>query len=81
MAYSTYLRYKGIVKYHIKPALGHRRLKNLTRAEVRRLYNEWRKAIPARSVDYIHVTLQKARSQTVRDAMIPRNVASREVPQ
>src|ERR671917_189240 len=80
MAHSTYVRYKGIASNHIKPALGHRKLKDLTRAEVRRLYNEKGKALSARSVDYIHVTLQKALSQAVRDDLIPRNVASGERP-
>src|SRR5215211_7726562 len=40
MARSTYLRYEGIANNHLKPALGHRKLKDLTRAEVRRLYNQ-----------------------------------------
>jgi len=80
MAHSTFIRYKGIVNNHIKPALGHRKLKNLTRVEVRRLYNEKGKTLSARSVDYIHVTLQKALSQAVRDDLIPRNVATGERP-
>jgi integrase len=80
MAYSTFIRYKGIVNNHLKPALGHRKLKNLTRAEVRRLYSEKGKALSARSVDYIHVTLQKALSQAVRDDLIARNVATGERP-
>jgi integrase len=68
------------VNNHLKPALGHRRLKHLSRAEVRRLYKEKGKAVSPRSVDYIHVTLQKALSQAVRDDLIPRNVASGERP-
>jgi integrase len=80
LAHSTYVRYRGIVNNHLKPALGHRKLKNLTRAEIRRLYNEKGKAFSPRSVDYIHVTLQKALSQAVRDDLIPRNVASGERP-
>jgi integrase len=80
MAHSTYVRYEGIVNNHLKPALGHRKLKELSRAEVRRLYAEKCKMLSARSVDYIHVTLQKALSQAVRDDLIPRNVASGERP-
>jgi integrase len=80
MARSTYLRYEGIANNHLKPALGHRKLKDLTRAEVRRLYTEKGKTLSPRSVDYIHVTLQKALSQAVRDDLIPRNVASGERP-
>ena len=80
MAYSTYVRYEGIVNNHLKPALGHRKLKDLTRVEVRRLYNEKGKALSARSVDYIHATLQMSLSQAVRDDLIPRNVAVGERP-
>ena len=80
MAHSTFVRYEGIVNRHIKPALGHRTLKDLSRAEVRRLYKEKGKALSPRSVDDIHVTLQKALSQAVRDDLIPRNVASGERP-
>src|SRR5215217_2516924 len=75
MAHSTFIRYEGIVNNHLKPALGHRKLKDLSRAEVRRLYKEKGKALTPRSVDYIHVTLQKALSQAVRDDLIPRNEA------
>jgi integrase len=80
MAHSTFIRYEGIVNNHLKPALGHRKLKDLSRAEVRRLYNQKGKALSPRSVDYIHVTLQNALSQAVRDDLIPRNVASGERP-
>src|SRR4051794_18519418 len=80
MAHSTFVRYRGIANNHIKPALGHRKLKDLTRAEVRRLYNEKGKELAPRSVDYIHVTLQRALSQAVRDELVPRNVASGERP-
>jgi integrase len=80
LAHSTYVRYRGIANNHLKPALGHRKLKELARAEVRRLYNEKGKSLSPRSVDYVHVTLQKALSQAVRDELIPRNVASGERP-
>ena len=80
LAHSTYVRYRGIVNNHLKPALGRRKLRDLTRAEVRRFYNEKGKELSPRSVDYIHVTLQKALSQAVRDDLIPRNVASGERP-
>lgn len=80
MAHSTFIRYEGIVNKHLKPALGRRKLKDLTRVEVRRLYAEKGEALSARSVDYIHVTLQMALSQAVRDDLIPRNVAEGERP-
>ena len=80
MAHSTFVRYEGIVNNHLKPALGHHKLKDLTRIAVRRFYNRKGKTLSPRSVDYVHVTLQKALSQAVRDDLIPRNVASGERP-
>lgn len=80
MAHSTYVRYEGIVYRHLSPAIGHRKLKDLTRAEVRKLYREKAEYLSPRSVDYIHVTLQKAISQAMRDDLIPRNVATGERP-
>jgi integrase len=80
IAYSTYVRTEGIVNNHLKPALGRRKLKDLTRAEIRRLYSEKSKTLSPRSVDYIHATLQMTLSQAVRDDLIPRNVAAGERP-
>jgi integrase len=80
MAHSTFVRYEGIAKNHLTPTLGHRKLKNLTRVEVRRLYAQKSKTLSPRSVDYIHTTLQKALAQAVIDDLIPRNVASGERP-
>ena len=78
MVHSTFVRYEGITHNHLKPALGHRKLKDLTRAEVRRLYAEKSKTLSPRSVDYIHITLQKALAQAVIDRLVPSNVASGE---
>ncbi len=80
IAYSTYARYRGIVNKHLSPALGHRKLKDLTRPEVRRLYADKSKTLSPRTVDYIHVTLQMALSQAVWDDLIYRNVAQRARP-
>jgi integrase len=80
MTYSTYKRYAGIVEKHLKPAVGHRKLKDLTRAEVRKLYAAKGETLSPRSVDYVHITLQKTLSQAVRDDLIPRNVAAGERP-
>jgi len=80
MAHSTFVRYEGIANNHLKPTLGHKKLKTLTRAEVRRLYNEKSNRLSPRSVDYLHTTLQKVLAQAVIDDLIPRNVASGEHP-
>jgi len=78
--YGTYIRYAGIVRNHVKPALGHKKLRALSRPEVRKFYNEKSKRLSPRSVDYLHVTLQKALNQAIRDDLIPRNVATNERP-
>jgi integrase len=78
--HSTYIRDEGIVRNHLKPHLGRKKLKDLTRAEVRRLYNQKAKELAPRSVDYIHATLQKALKQAVRDDLVHRNVAEGERP-
>ena len=78
--YSTYIRDAGIVRNHLKPHLGRKKLKDLNRAEVRSLYNQKAKELSPRSVDYVHATLQKALKQAVRDDLVPRNVAEGERP-
>jgi len=80
MEHSTYLRYKGLVEKHISPTIGRTTLKELGRAEVRTLYAAKGNKLSPRSVDYIHVTLQKALSQAMRDDLISRNVAAGERP-
>jgi len=80
MEHSTYVRDAGIVRNHIKPHLGRKKLKDLNRTKVRRLYNHKAKELSPRSVDYVHATLQKALKQAVRDDLVPRNVAEGERP-
>jgi len=80
MEHSTFVRYEGIVENHISPTIGRKKLKDLGRAEVRALYAAKSKELSSRSVDYIHVTLQKALSQAIRDDLLPRNVAAGERP-
>jgi integrase len=58
MAHSTFVRYAGIVRNHLEATLRHRTLKDLTRAEVRSLYNATGKELAPRAVHYVHVTLQ-----------------------
>ena len=73
----TFERYEQIVRVHIKPTLGRIKLKALTPAHVRRLYREKLDAgLAPRTVQYVHVTLQKALKQAVADGLIPRNAAA-----
>src|SRR5215212_272401 len=80
MAPSTFIRYKGIVENDISPVLGRKKLRDLSRAEIRALYSAKEQELSPRSVDYIHVTLQKALGQAMRDDLISRNVAAGERP-
>ena len=45
LEHSTYVRYAGIVRNHIKPVLGNKKLKDLGRGEVRKLYNNKHKEL------------------------------------
>jgi integrase len=80
MAHSTFIRYKGIAENDISPVPGRKKLRDLSRAEVRALYSAKGRELSPRSVDYIHVTLQKALTQAMRDDLISRNVATDERP-
>jgi len=66
----TWEGYEHLAKKHIAPMLGRVKLKNLTPAHVRGLYREKLDAgLSPRTVQYIHVTLKKALSQAVEDAV------------
>lgn len=71
----TWERYESLVRVHIKPAIGTKKLKDLTRAHVKGLYAAKREAISPRTVQYVHVTLHKALKDAVADGSIPRNVS------
>jgi len=73
----TYERYEQIVRVHLIPAWPRMKLKKLTPADVRRLYQEkLDSGLAPRTVQYIHSTLHKALKQAVADGLIPRNVAA-----
>jgi integrase len=76
MRQSTFDGYEIAVRVHIKPALGHVKLRKLTPAHVVSFYQDKIAAgfAPA-TVNKHHVTLHKALDQAVKWAMIPRNVA------
>jgi integrase len=77
----TFAKYEQIVRNHAKPALGRLRLQTLTPAHVRGLYREkLDRGLSPRTVQYIHVTLNKALKQAVADGLIPRNVCEAVKP-
>ena len=73
----TWERYEQVARVHIEPSLGKMKLKNVTPTHVRALYREKLDfGLAPRTVQYIHVTLNKALKDAVLDGLIPRNVAS-----
>ncbi len=77
----TFAKYEQIVRNHAKPALGRLRLQTLTPAHVRGLYREkLDSGLSPSTVQYIHVTLNKALKQAVADGLIPRNVCEAVKP-
>jgi integrase len=77
----TFAKYEQIVRNHIKPSLGRLKLQTLTPAHVRGLYREKLDGgLSAHTVQYIHVTLNKALKQAVADGLVPRNVCEAVKP-
>ena len=70
----TWERYEQIVRVHLKPALGKKKVKSLTPTHVRGLYrHKLDNGSSPRTVQYIHTTLRKALKDAVSDGLIPRN--------
>ena len=62
----TWERYEQLVRVHIKPALGSKKLKDLTRTYLKALYRENLDAgLAPRTAQYIRVTLHKALKDSV----------------
>jgi len=79
---NTFARYEQVSRKHIKPAVGRTKLKNLTPAHVRGLYRDKLDGggLSPRTVQYVHVTLNKALKQAVADGLVPRNVCEAVKP-
>ena len=74
---TTFENYASIVKNHLKPALGRKKLKALSREDVLRLYRQKRReGYAPGTVRHVHVALNKALSQAHDLGYVARNVAS-----
>ena len=72
----TYEAYARCVHRHVLPALGAKRLRLLTPADVRGVLNAKLAAgLSPRTVQYIRAVLRSALSQAMRDGLVQRNVA------
>ena len=68
--------YKALVRNHLKPALGDRKLSQLSAAEIQRHYNTLlEKGLSARTVRYVHSVLHSALDQAVKWGLLSRNPA------
>lgn len=77
----TYEGYAHIVERHLTPTLGRVKLKDVTPAHVRRLYQrKLDSGLAPRTVRYIHTILNKALKQAVNDSLLPRNAAASVKP-
>ena len=73
---STRRSYEGIVRMHLKPALGHHRLAQLTPQHVQAfLAAKSASGLAARTVAYIRAVLRQALVQAERWGLVTRNVA------
>jgi integrase len=71
---STYHAYKRDVHHHIIPVLGRRKLRDLSRDDVRRLYRIKRdEGLSNRSLQYIHTSLHRALKDAKNDYKINEN--------
>jgi integrase len=74
-------RAEGLVRNHVKPALGNIKLKDLSPAHLRGLYGaKLDSGLSSRTVGYVHVTLYGALKQAVEDGLIQRNPAAAVKP-
>ena len=72
----TYQGYELVVRRHLVPVLGRKRLKALSVADVRRLVQGLTDSgLGVRTVQQVHAVLRNALEQAVRDEAVARNVA------
>lgn len=71
---ATYDGYRRDVHHHIIPELGRRKLKELSPADIRRLYRKMaERGLKDRSIEYVHTTLRKSLKAAVVDRLINHN--------
>ena len=72
---SSYTKYKGLLRRHIVPVIGHIPIQKITPQHVQALYSEkLKEGLTARSIHSIHSILHKALDNAVRWGLVARNV-------
>jgi integrase len=67
----TFDNYSMLIRYHIKPVLGHIALKDLRPGQVQRFYNEKRGiGLSPRTIRYIHTVLHGALKQAMKNQLV-----------
>lgn len=79
LAPATWRKHESIVRVHLAPALGHRRLSELSVADVREFLGRGSGSDP-QSVRHHRSTLRRALADAVRDGLATRNVAALAEP-
>ncbi len=83
---STIAGYRGVVRRHVKPAVGDLYLQDLQPRDLDRLYADLLagkrsgQPLSRRTVRYIHTVIGKALRDAVRTGLVPHNVARRATP-
>lgn len=68
--------YEMLIRYHIKPALGHFALKELRPDHLQHFYNAKREAgLSPRTIRYLHTVLHGALKQAMKNQLVIRNVS------
>ncbi|KRQ85843.1 Tyrosine recombinase XerC [Caloramator mitchellensis] len=73
---STLQSYEYLIRYHINPALGHYKLKELRSEHLQMLYNDkLKEGLSPRTVKYIHTVLHGALKQAAKNNIVARNIS------
>ncbi|WP_236746289.1 N-terminal phage integrase SAM-like domain-containing protein, partial [Mycobacteroides abscessus] len=69
----AYTDYESIIRLHITPAIGHKRLDVLTAEDVRAMYREMQKT-STRTAAQSHIILRKALGDAMKEGILGKNI-------
>ena len=76
VARHTFVDYEGKVRLHLKPAIGHLRLQELTTAHLQALYrHKLDEGVGVRTINITHATISKALGEAEAQDLVRKNVA------
>ena len=81
VARHTFVDYEGKVRLHLKPAIGHLRLQELTTAHLQALYShKLDEGVGVRTINITHATISKALGEAEAQDLVRKNVAKAAKP-